>query len=204
MIKTLIKKILYTLLSRFIVQQGTTDSIYITFDDGPHPDNTLRILETLEIHNVHATFFMTGLEMMKHQGIVKKVSAAGHVIAYHGYAHTSMKKQNIRDFTSDILKAKELEQIFGIKLALYRPPYGDISLSGFLYLMTHGWKIIMWSLDSRDSFDTLEQVKNNVSARSIKPGEIILFHDDYDKTASLLDSILSDYKTAKLNISTSF
>ena len=204
MIKTFIKNIFFTVFAHFIVRSGDKRYIYLTFDDGPHPVITQKVIDMLGLHAVHATFFMTGTEMQKYPAIVSAVAAAGHRIAYHGYSHTSMKKQSLRDFITDIRKARAISNSCGVKLDLYRPPYGDLSLGGFIYLILSGWKTIMWSLDSRDSFDSEQQVVYNITADRIKPGEIILFHDDYEKTVNVLRRILPSYKQKQLFISTEF
>lgn len=196
--KSIIKSIVYTLFSPYFIRKGNKDYIYITFDDGPHPENTSNILNILKKHNVHATFFMTGIEMEKHSNIVQQVAASGNTIAYHGYSHQSMRKQSLGEFIRDIKHAKTLEKTFNIRLKLYRPPFGDISPMGFFYLIFSGWKIIMWSLDSRDSYDTDAQILDNVSPTNLSKGEILLFHDDYKKTVRLLDSIIEHCKKANL------
>ena len=202
MIRTFLKNIIYILFSKFIIRVGPADSIYLTFDDGPHPVYTGRIIEILSRYSITSTFFMTGIEMLKYPNIVFMVKNSGHRIAFHGYTHTSMKKQTLNEFISDMKHVSKLESMFGIKLNLYRPPYGDLTLSGFLYLAMNRWKIVMWSLDSKDSFDTEEKVIETVSCIHVKLGDILLFHDDYELTARSLDTILTNYQNAgfKLNI----
>ena len=68
-----------------------------------------------------------------------------------------------------------------------------------LLSVIHGYKIIMWSKDSRDSYDTAEQILETVSADSLADGEILLFHDDYDVTTQLLDKILSNYQSKSIS-----
>ena len=150
MIKTLIKNIFFGIFAHYIVRRGDPRHIFLTFDDGPHPEITQKIIDLLAMHAVRATFFMTGTEMLKYPNIVAAVAAASHRLAYHGYNHSSMKKQSIRNFIVDMNQAKQISARCGVQLDLYRPPYGDLSLGGFLYLIFSGWKIIMWSLDSRD------------------------------------------------------
>lgn len=198
--KEFIKIIVYHLLSSVLIKKGKGNFIYITFDDGPHPENTYKILSILNQYNVKATFFMTGFEMQKYPEIVRDVINANHTVAYHGYKHESMKKQNIKTFIADIKNGRNLEKIFNIQLKLYRPPFGDISVLGFIYLVLTGWKIIMWSLDSRDSYDSKDVVLQTISPEKISPGEILLFHDDYIKTADLLGDALQHYKDSGINI----
>jgi peptidoglycan-N-acetylglucosamine deacetylase len=196
--KAFIKNVIYALFSPVLIRRGKAKCIYITFDDGPHPENTPEILKILSNFNVKATFFMTGEEMEKYSKLVSEVINQGHAIGYHSYRHKSMKEQSSAEFIDDLKKSDEICSTFSYKTRLYRPPYGDLSLFGFFWLIIHGWKIIMWSKDSRDSFDTLEQVKANVSPTNLECGEVLLFHDDYQLTVKLLPFILNEYKNAKL------
>jgi peptidoglycan/xylan/chitin deacetylase (PgdA/CDA1 family) len=196
MIKSWLKIIVYFLLSPFMVRRANASNICITFDDGPHPDNTARILDILARHKIRVIFFMTGTEMEKYPDVVRKVMASGHTVAYHGYAHQSMRKQTLAEFKQDMARRKLLEQQFNIKLNLYRPPFGDLSITGLIMLIMSRIKIVMWSRDSRDSFDTEQQILEALSPKNIQQGEILLFHDDYAKTTALLDALLTDYDKA--------
>lgn len=199
-----IKSFIYTILKPFLIRKGDDGYVYITFDDGPHPENTAKILKILNTNNTHATFFMTGKEMRKYPDIVKQVHAMGHSIGYHGYSHVSMKKQSFSEFVEDMRQGRSLSNEFNVPIDLYRPPFGDISLSGLLYLMLSGWKIIMWSKDSRDSYDSEEQILQTLDPANIEQGEILLFHDDYEKTANLLETVIKRLKQANLQFGERF
>ncbi len=197
--KEIIKNIVFKIFSRFILKRGNKSSIYITFDDGPHPENTPVILSILKEYSVKATFFMTGKEMEKYPDVVKSVFADGHSIGYHSYSHRSYKKISIFTAINELTLGRSLANDLGIKLTLFRPPYGDLTPLAFTYLSLTGWKTIMWSLDSRDSFDGKEKVLELIDAKNIKGGEILLFHDDYTLTTGLLPEILEMYKNKQLH-----
>lgn len=197
--KELIKKLIYFIFSPFFKRKGKDNAIYITFDDGPHPEKTEKILMSLKKEKVKATFFMIGQEMEKHIETVKKVIDEGHSVGYHSYSHDSLKNTSLLQAIKDLKRSKQLARKLNIKINLYRPPYGDLTPLSFLYLAITGWKIIMWSLDSRDSFDTAEQVIKTTSPDNISPGEILLFHDDYELTARVLPGILQKIKKAGLD-----
>jgi len=199
--KDIIKTFVFFILTPVFKRFGHSSSVYITFDDGPHPVNTPEIVKILATHNVKATFFMTGVEMEKYPDVVSDVINAGHHIGYHSYNHISMKKQNIKEIIDDLAKGKNIAVKHNYKFSLYRPPYGDLTLFGFFWLILSGWKVIMWSKDSRDSFDEEEQVKLNVSYKNLNKGEILLFHDDYPLTVSLLPSVLEEYVSQDIHTS---
>lgn len=191
--KSLIKNIVYFLFSPFLIRLGEKDAIYITFDDGPHPNKTENILATLKKNNAKATFFMIGEEMMKSPEIVDLIIKDGHSIGYHSYSHDSLKTISLNKAIEDLKKADDIAKKFNINIKLYRPPYGDLTLLSFLYLIISGWKVVMWSLDSRDSFDSSEEVLANVSPNNVSLGEILLFHDDYELTANILPDVLQRF-----------
>ena len=192
--KALIKNLIYFLFSRFLIRKGDPGSIYLTYDDGPHPENTVEILEVLARYNVKATFFMIGAFMDEFPEIVKLVTDSGHTIGFHSYRHTSLKRITLRGIRKDLAYVKGLSRKFNYKIQLYRPPFGDLSILPFLWLILNGWKIVMWSLDCRDSFDSLDQVKINIAPNKVSDGEIILFHDDFDNAKDLVEHTMQQYK----------
>lgn len=188
--KNIVKKIIYFIFSGLIIRKGKGGAVYITFDDGPHSDNTLKITEILRQSGMKATFFMVGSEMDKYPDRVNAVASDGHAIGYHSYSHTSLKKMTFMECRQDFNRAKNLEQKFGIKFRYYRPPYGDLTVPGAILAMLRGWKIVMWSMDSEDSFLGRDDVMNIVHPDKITDGEILLFHDDYALTVDVLPAIL--------------
>jgi len=192
LIKRIIKKFAYFILSPFMKDAGPNHSVYITFDDGPHQMHTLEILEILKIYGVTATFFFNGNRIEKYPDIVSKVINEGHQIGYHSYEHKSLKGVSFSSFYNDLQVGRELLSQHGVKELLYRPPYGDLSLSSFFLLVFSRWKIIMWSVEGRDSFDTEEEIINNLDAKNITMGSIILLHDVYEKTPKVLPIILNN------------
>lgn len=199
--KNFLKWLIYSTFKSVFKRSGDSDSIYITFDDGPHPENTPLIIDILEKHHTKVTFFMTGIEMEKYPKIVDEVIKAGHQIGYHSYNHTSLKTLTLKLLVHDLKKGQEIAARHGFLMSLYRPPFGDLTIFSFFYLIFSGWKIIMWSKDSRDSYDSPELIKHTVSAKTIKGGEILLFHDDYKKTVNILNDILIGYQKKNIKCS---
>lgn len=199
--KYTIKSIIYFLFSAFIIRDKKDNNIYISFDDGPHPVNTLKIIKELSKTNAKATFFMVGEEMEKYPDVVHEVINNGHTVGYHSYDHKSLKKISFKMLRCDLIKANILVEKFGIKSKLYRPPYGDLTVVSFVWLILNNWKIIMWSVDSGDSFYGEDKVKMNVHPKNIIKGDILLFHDDYNKTVEILPEILKEFNTSQLNCS---
>ena len=196
--KTKIKSLIFTVLAPFIKRTIKSPSIFLTFDDGPHPINTPIILDALEEASTKATFFMLGSAMEKYPEIVLRAISAGHTIGYHSYQHISLKRRNLKSLRKDVAKMNCLSKRFNITITLYRPPFGDLTAVAMLYFIFKGIKVIMWSLDSRDSFDNLSEVLKIISPENISRGEIILFHDDYSDAEQLIQSSLKLYRQAKI------
>jgi len=198
--KSTIKKLIYTFVPHMYDRlPAKNNAIYITFDDGPNPDYTDIILQAFKKQNMSATFFLVGSEMDKYPELVRRIYDQGHTVGYHSYSHDSQKSVSFSDFLNDLKKARALADKFSIKINLYRPPYGDLTLFKFLWLILSGWKIIMWSHDSRDSFDEKEAVLQAIKQQTIEPGSIHLFHDDYVNTADIMSEVLTHYADNGIN-----
>ena len=149
--------------------------LYLTFDDGPHPEATSFVLEQLKNYNAKATFFCIGKNVKEHFEIYKQIISDGHRPANHTFSHLNGWKTNDEIYVRDIEKAAEI-----IDSDLFRPPYGRITKFQIKVLQQQkiNLKTIMWDVLSGD-FDTSIQPENcylNV-INNAKPGSIIVFHD---------------------------
>jgi peptidoglycan/xylan/chitin deacetylase (PgdA/CDA1 family) len=149
--------------------------LYLTFDDGPHPEATSFVLEQLKNYNAKATFFCIGKNVKEHFEIYKQIISDGHRPANHTFSHLNGWKTDDEIYVRDIEKAAEI-----IDSDLFRPPYGRITKFQIKVLQQQkiNLKTIMWDVLSGD-FDTSIQPENcylNV-INNAKPGSIIVFHD---------------------------
>ena len=155
-----------------------TDKIlYLTFDDGPHPEATPFVLKELKRHNALATFFCIGKNVVSYPGIYNQIISEGHTVGNHTYNHLNGWKTNNDDYLKDIALASH-----EIDSDLFRPPYGRITSfqAKNLKQVMNGRepKVIMWDVLSGD-FDTEctpQQCLTNVLLASVS-GSIIIFHD---------------------------
>ena len=147
-------------------------AVYLTFDDGPIPEATPFILETLAEHGIKATFFMVGDNVRKHPELYEKVVAAGHRIGNHTFNHIGGFRHSIHTYSANASKADEL-----LHPVLFRPPHGWMRLDQYFWL-GRKYRIVMWDLVTRDysKWMTAEGVLNNVK-RYARNGSIITFHD---------------------------
>lgn len=164
-------------------------TLYLTFDDGPHPEATPFVLQHLKQHNALATFFCIGKNVVMHPQLYKRITDEGHAIGNHTYNHLNGWKTANDVYMNDIAMASR-----EIDSNLFRPPYGRITSFQAKNLnaamLGKKTKVIMWDVLSAD-FDpdcTAEQCLSNVILPSA-PGSIIVFHDS-EKAFSKLEYTL--------------
>jgi peptidoglycan/xylan/chitin deacetylase (PgdA/CDA1 family) len=168
--------------------------LYLTFDDGPHPEATPFVLKELKKHNALATFFCIGKNVVSYPAIYKQLINEGHSVGNHTYNHLNGWKTSNDDYLKDIALASH-----EIDSELFRPPYGRITSFQAKNLRSamkgKEPKVIMWDVLSGD-FDidcTPQQCLANVLLATVS-GSIIIFHDSekaFPKLAYTLPRILN-------------
>lgn len=175
--------------------------IALTFDDGPHPINTARILDILDEEEAKATFFLQGSEAEKYPGLVDEIARRGHEIGNHGYSHLSARRVPWRTYVEEVDRTQRiLKGIVGEATGrLFRPPFGEITPLTFLRLAVGGYRFIFWSADSRDSFiREPAALAAHIDALPVDSGDILLFHEDYGHMVAALPRILKSLKARGL------
>ncbi len=151
----------------------------LTYDDGPHPEHTPRILDVLAERGETATFFVLARQVRRHPAIAQRIVADGHELALHGEDHTSLATLGVREAISRIRAARaEVEDVTGSRLHLYRPPYGTITPAQMIALRTTGLRLVIWSSDATDWLHDEEDVLAERAHGGVFPGGIVLLHDD--------------------------
>ncbi|MBL7681881.1 MAG: polysaccharide deacetylase family protein [Flavipsychrobacter sp.] len=186
-------------LSRFFychlnwkMPQEAKPSVYLTFDDGPHPTITPFVLEQLQQYDAKATFFCIGKNVAQHTDIYKRTIAEGHTVGNHTHNHMNGWFTKTETYLQNTEQAAKL-----IKSKLFRPPYGRIKRSQANRLMRQKpfYNIYMWDVLSADFDTTLapEQCLANVLG-NIEPGSIVVFHDSekaWDRMSFALPKVLA-------------
>jgi peptidoglycan/xylan/chitin deacetylase (PgdA/CDA1 family) len=186
-------------------KEGQGKVIYLTFDDGPHPEITAWVMAELKKHQIKATFFCVGDNLKKFPEVAKNLLTEGHQIGNHTMHHIKGWKHNNGVYLNDIESCEnEICEIHGqldIERAqplLFRPPYGQIKPSQIKLLRTKGYEIIQWS-DLSCDYDKHLNCEKSLSAlvKNAKPGSIVVFHDS-KKAEHQLKQILPRYLEALL------
>lgn len=147
-------------------------AVYLTFDDGPIPESTPFILDTLREFGVKATFFMVGENVERYPDLYRRIVEEGHQVGNHTYNHMGSLRHYIITYYNNVEKANEL-----IHSHLFRPPHGWMWLGAY-NMLRRKYKIVMWDLVTRDyshllnAFDVLRNV-----VLYTRNGSIITFHD---------------------------
>lgn len=146
--------------------------IYLTFDDGPHPEISLQVMDILKTFEARATFFCVGENILRYPDVFGKIREAGHQTGSHTHRHLNGWKTKDTVYLQDTAKASKLA-----KSILFRPPYGRIKPSQ-IKKMQKDFQIVMWSVLSGDFDPSLspQRCQSNV-IRHAKDGSVVVFHD---------------------------
>lgn len=152
--------------------------VALTFDDGPDRVETNAMLDILKRYRVPATFFLLGRNMPGNSQVVERIVAEGHTVANHSTTHPDLRELTEEQVRNEMLTLEnEIYNITGLRTALMRPPYGFINDTNIRQFRDMGYKVIKWTVDTKDWRDMdIDQVLINTMP-NIRDGSIILMHD---------------------------
>ena len=176
------------------------DRVALTFDDGPHADGTLAVLDQLARHGAFATFFLVGEQVAQRPALAREIVDAGHEVAVHGYRHSLLLRRRVRALADDLDRAVAvIAEATGIAPTLYRPPYGVFSSGALAEVRERGWRPLLWSTWGRDweRRATAQSIARRAT-KGLRPGDVVLLHDSdayssddsWRRTAAALPSVL--------------
>ena len=168
--------------------------IALTFDDGPHPKLTPRILKILAQYGIPATFFMVGENVLNYPEAARAVIEAGHEVGNHTFTHPHIATLNERAIFDEIGKCEDaLEELCEYRPHLLRTPQGALTPSLERCLLEDDYILVLWSLDTRDWDNKSTACIVQTVLDEVKPGDIILMHDyigHNSKTPEALEKII--------------
>lgn len=169
-----------------------TEHVFLTFDDGPDPDYTLKISSQLSERGHTGTFFLLGSQAKKSPEVVKDLISQGHTIGSHSSVHRKPWETRFVPQMQDYRNGhKQLEDVANCKVKLFRPPYGHYDYRAVVFSILYKTQIYLWTVESMDweVSATTETIVNNVVPQ-IKAGNIVLLHD------AIYDNPLAGNRTA--------
>jgi peptidoglycan/xylan/chitin deacetylase (PgdA/CDA1 family)/tetratricopeptide (TPR) repeat protein len=183
-------------------------AILLTFDDGPHPRYTDRILEVLNKYQIKSVFFELGtnlarieqnrIEPTRASAAARHLTEAGFVIGSHGFSHHVLPKMSDREIGTEIDETNRLLlAVVNVHSALFRPPYGERDSKVLAAIEAHRMKSILWNIDSKDWADPVaKSIANRVIADSRRYNHgIVLMHDIHERTIEALPLIIETLKS---------
>jgi peptidoglycan/xylan/chitin deacetylase (PgdA/CDA1 family) len=177
--------------------------IALTFDDGPTPGVTDRILDVLKERGVHATFFMIGSRIAADPDLARRVLAEGHEIGNHTYTHTKLTTLPDEKVAGEIeLTRRILRDQLAYTTKWLRPPFGAFRQNQAAVAAKAGLGVVLWSIDSNDWSQPGEERIVEKVLEQVKPGAIILCHDVHAQTVSALAPLLDGLFAQGLELTT--
>jgi len=173
------------------------DRIFLTFDDGPYPPVTKPLLDLLEKEDVPATFFLAGKSIFKYKNELQNLNYRNHSIGSHLFSHLPVNVCKSHKLEKEIrVTDKLIHKYFDRENQLYRPPYGILSRKFIQKLNIGKKRIILWSLMSNDFKWTTKRVLQHLK-KSLRKGDIIVFHDSPSAENTLMEIIPEFIEYAK-------
>ena len=181
--------------------ERTDPVIAISFDAAWGGEQTQRLLDILDEYGVKTTFFVVDTWVQRYPELVKEVAARGHEIGNHSTTHPQMTKLSREKIREELcIVADHLEALTGARPALFRAPYGDYDNDVVLTARAEGYQAIQWSVDSLDWKNRGVQPIIDRATRSVKSGDIVLFHNDAKYILDALPVILKSYQEQGLTV----
>lgn len=158
---------------------AATRVLHLTFDDGPHPLYTSRLLDLLRVHGVRATFFLLAGNAACYPGLVQRMQADGHQVALHGYEHANMWLMGPARSCHSMAKGLAALRAQGVQPRYFRPPYGNLNLAVLYYARRQGLELMLWDVIVQDwrANSTVAGLLHKLEQR-IGAQAVILLHDN--------------------------
>lgn len=162
-----------------IVCADTSDPVLgLTYDDGPDPESTPAVLDVLASVGSHATFFVLLEAARRHPAVVRACIEAGHEVGLHGVDHRDLTLEPMVSSVAALMSARrELADLTGCPVRLFRPAYGAIRLDQVALLRALGMRVVLWSAWARDWDGAPAKDVALRAARAYHPGAVLLLHD---------------------------
>jgi len=179
-------------------------TVALTFDDGPDPVWTPKVLALLDRFGASATFFLLGRQVAAHPHVVRQILEGGHVVGSHSWSHPHPRGRTWRELADDYARGRDqVEATVGADVALFRPPHGLVNPAVVVAIRRVRLRPWIWTIDTRDWAAESDRRSIAASASGAAAGDVLLWHDGLhatkpsdprDRSASLaaLETVLGD------------
>lgn len=175
--------------------------LYLTFDDGPHPEHTPKLLDLLARHDAKATFFLIGRVAEQFPDLVRRIVAAGHTIGNHSMTHPRMRTLSAREQWNEIEQAGlALRRLDSTGTHAWRPPNGRLTAAMLLFCVWRRMPVALWTVDSLDYRLDAEAVVQRLLGVDLNSGDVLLFHDDGACAVDALEVLLPAWNRANFEL----
>lgn len=208
-IRTYIKRFKNEVILRpIVICRGSKKEkgVCLTFDDGPNPNHTVRILDILDDFSAKATFFLVGKNIQKYRSLFHQIVNRGHQVCNHTMTHKVLWRASWLDIKTEIDQCdKLLRSNINYNSKYFRPPKGAIGIKLILYALLFQKNLVLWSIDLKDYQTTeIDKIASFSESLLLHPGDILLLHDTTLTSEFVLETILkkiqiSGLKTLTLN-----
>ncbi len=179
------------------------NGILLTFDDGPDPENTPKVLDILSKYNVKALFFIIAKNAEQHPEIIRRILNEGHAIGSHTYNHNPfMAFRTSGSYTKELKHADEVFKSLNINTKLFRPPLGITNAMIRKAIDKMNYHVVAWSIRSFDTRKTPRQKVLNRICSQLQPNSIILMHDRMHEADWLTEKVILFAHSRNLSFAT--
>ncbi|MEI8372306.1 MAG: polysaccharide deacetylase family protein [Planctomycetota bacterium] len=186
-----------------LIADGPADKglVWLTFDDGPHPEHTPRLLEALHTCQIKASFFLIGAHAQQYPDLVREMVKQGHAIGYHTHDHILPFAMSASDFSEDLRRGRKLlHTLAGRETAIFRPPRGKLTRSMLFRLWRDRQKVVLWNTDPKDyAMTSSEELRCWFADHPLASGDIVLLHEKHSFTAAILPELVERTRSANLD-----
>lgn len=168
----------------------SSQTLYLTFDDGVNPVYTPMLLDLLKKNNIKASFFILASSAKEYPQLLQRMKKDGHLVGFHSFHHRNQILQLPHQLIQDFEKSMKIFDDMGMELAYYRPPWGHVRPLGLCLCKKYGLKTVLWNVIVQDwQANTTVQILCDKLTKKVQGNAVICLHDGRGKNEAPLKTI---------------